>query len=154
MFIPCDLTAHPFELASGLASGSPTLPREDARRCFSAEAHRLITHDARAAAGYRLYRLTTLARSSQLSTRPVRYRRGRRRAHTEPWSPNAPRRASESRWRVSARIGPLQPHVCWANPESVFGDACSPLRSTTAAFIASHPGFPADRAQWPLGHTR
>jgi hypothetical protein len=31
---------------------------------------------------------------------------GRRWAQTEPWSPNAPQTASESRWRVSARIGP------------------------------------------------
>jgi hypothetical protein len=49
-----------------------TPPREDVRRCFSAEAQRPMTHDARAAAG---------------------------------WSPNAPQTASESRWRVSARIG-------------------------------------------------
>jgi hypothetical protein len=32
---------------------------------------------------------------------------GRRWAHTEPWSPNAPQTISESRWRVSARIDPL-----------------------------------------------
>ena len=55
MFISCDLAAHPIRLASGLASGSLTPPREDARRCFSAEAQRPTTHDARAAAGYRLY---------------------------------------------------------------------------------------------------
>jgi hypothetical protein len=36
---------------------------------------------------------------------------GRRRAHTEPWSPNARQTASESHWRGSAQIGPrcLQP---------------------------------------------
>jgi hypothetical protein len=31
---------------------------------------------------------------------------GRRWAQTEPWSLNAPQTASESRWRVSAQIGP------------------------------------------------
>jgi hypothetical protein len=31
---------------------------------------------------------------------------GRQWAQTEPWSPNAPQTASESRWRVSAQIGP------------------------------------------------
>jgi hypothetical protein len=42
--------------------------------------------------------------------------------HTEAWPPNAPQTASESRWRVAARVGPPpQPQVCRANPEPVFG---------------------------------
>ena len=55
MFIPCDLADHPFDSPAG----SPLAPLRSLERmqgrCFSAEAQRPITHDARAAAGYRLY---------------------------------------------------------------------------------------------------
>jgi hypothetical protein len=68
----------------------------------------------------------------------------------EAWPPNARQRASESRWRVSARIGPHQPHVCRANPDRFLGqrgaceEATSPRAVTSTQPPSRHRGGVTD----------
>ena len=111
----------------------------------------------------------SLLAALRLSTRPVRYRRGRRRAHTEPWSPNAPQTASENRWRVSARIGPPTSLRSVGRILSRFlGQRAlarkrhhlgPPLRRNPLLVIERAPGLPighggAEHPEWASGRSR
>ena len=59
-------------------------------------------------------------------------RSGHRRAQTESWSPNAPQTASESCWRVSARIGPLDKVVQHSKRADAIGDLANEMLLTVS----------------------
>jgi hypothetical protein len=80
---------------------------------------------------------------SQLSTPcPVRYRRGRRWAHA-----NAPQTASESRWRVSARIGP-PPASCHSGESCAGFWAKGALGATSPRAVTSTQPSSCHRARF------